>query len=68
MLPQINALNTKIKKLEEAAEINGRRIGMFAIKEKLNELRLDRAQLYASTMKQIRENEMNKGAGSSGSK
>jgi hypothetical protein len=42
-------------------------IGMLAIKEKLDKLKLERAQLYGSTMKQIRENEMKKGAGSSDS-
>lgn len=40
---------------------------MLAIKEKLDDLMLERAQLYASIMKRIREIEM-KGAGPSGSK
>ncbi|KAK3156708.1 hypothetical protein QOZ80_2AG0110770 [Eleusine coracana subsp. coracana] len=65
---RINSLNKKIKKLEDAARKNGGTIGMLGIKEELDKVLHERAQLYASTINCIRENEMKKGAGPSRNK
>ncbi|WVZ96878.1 hypothetical protein U9M48_042460 [Paspalum notatum var. saurae] len=64
----INSLENKIKKLEQAARKNAGTIGLLAIKEKLDKLKLEKAQLFASIMKTIQENKHKDGAGSSGSK
>ncbi|TVU03931.1 hypothetical protein EJB05_50514 [Eragrostis curvula] len=64
----INALSSKIKKLEQAALRNVGTTGLLAIKEQIDKLKSDMEEIYESLMKGIRENEMKKGAGSSGSK
>ncbi|KAF8644464.1 hypothetical protein HU200_066459 [Digitaria exilis] len=67
---KIIAINNKIKKLEEAAVRNVGATGLLAIKEKMDKLKLEMAQLYASVMKSIQDNQKhnNDGAGSSVSK
>nr|CAB3449697.1 unnamed protein product [Digitaria exilis] len=67
---QIIVINNKIKKLEEAALRNVGTTGLLAIKEKMDKLKLEMAQLYASVMKTIQDNQKhnNDGAGPSGSK
>jgi hypothetical protein len=67
---QIISINNKIKKLEEAARKNVGMIGLLAFKEKLDKLKLERAQLYSSVVRGVQENEKHNGggAGSSGSK
>nr|CAB3449756.1 unnamed protein product [Digitaria exilis] len=67
---KIIAINNKIKKLEEAALRNVGPTGLLAIKEKMDKLKLEMAQLYASVMKSIQDNQKhnNDGAGPSGSK
>ncbi|KAJ1262041.1 hypothetical protein BS78_09G076800 [Paspalum vaginatum] len=64
----INSLENKIKKLEQAAQKNVGTIGLLAIKEKLDKLKLEKAQLYAFVMQAVQENKHKDGAGSSGSK
>ncbi|TVT98202.1 hypothetical protein EJB05_56521, partial [Eragrostis curvula] len=64
----INALSSKIKKLEQAALRNVGTTGLMAIKEQIDKLKSDMEEIYKSFMKGIRENEMKKGAGSSGTK
>ncbi|RLM78975.1 hypothetical protein C2845_PM12G12680 [Panicum miliaceum] len=67
---KIISINNKIKKLEEAARKNVGMIGLLAFKEKLDKLKLERAQLYSSVVRGVQENEKHNGggAGSSGSK
>ena len=68
---QIISINNKIKKLEEAAHKHVGMIGLLAFKEKLDKLKLERAQLYFSFVRDMQENEKHNGgggAGSSGSK
>ncbi|RLN07270.1 hypothetical protein C2845_PM11G15780 [Panicum miliaceum] len=67
---KIISINNKIKKLEEAAHKNVGMIGLLAFKEKLDKLKLERAQLYSSFVRGMQENEKHNGgsAGSSGSK
>ena len=57
MLLQINALDSKIKKLEQAALRNVGTIGLLAIKEKMEKQKYEKAQVYASVLKVIQENQ-----------
>lgn len=47
---QIISIDNKIKKLEQAAQRNVGTTGLLTIKEKLDKLRFERAQLYAPIM------------------
>ncbi|CAN6237935.1 unnamed protein product [Urochloa humidicola] len=63
------AIDSKINKLQEAAKRHVGTKGLLAIKEKMDKLMLKKAQLKASVMKGIQENEKHMGAaGPSGSK
>ncbi|CAL4888279.1 unnamed protein product [Urochloa decumbens] len=66
---KFTAINNKIKKLQEAAKRHVGMQGLLAIKEKMDKLILEKAQLHTSVMKSIQENEKHiGGAGPSGSK
>ncbi|CAN6278392.1 unnamed protein product [Urochloa humidicola] len=67
---KIISINNKIKKLEQAAQRNVGITGLLAFKEKLDKLKLEKKQLYASILNGTYENEKPKGAaaGPSGSK
>lgn len=66
LLLQINSLDSKIKKLEQAAFTNVGTLGLLAIKEKMERLKYEKAQVYASVWKVIQENQKhNDGAGGS---
>jgi len=56
-LLQINALDSKIKKLEQAALRNVGTRGLLAIKEKMEMLKYEKAQVYTSVLKVIQENQ-----------
>jgi hypothetical protein len=67
---QIISINNKIKKLEEAAHKNVGVRGLLAFKEKIDKLKIERAQLYSSFVGGLQETEKHNGggAGPSGSK
>ncbi|CAL5022378.1 unnamed protein product [Urochloa decumbens] len=66
---KFTAINNKIKKLQEAAKRHVGMQGLLAIKEKMDKLIVEKAQLQASVMKSIQDNEKHiGGAGPSGSK
>ncbi|CAL4888108.1 unnamed protein product [Urochloa decumbens] len=65
---KIISINNKIKKLEQAAQRNVGMTGLLAFKEKLDKLKLEKKQLYASILNGTYEKEKpNGGAGPSGS-
>ncbi|CAL4969739.1 unnamed protein product [Urochloa decumbens] len=64
---KIISINNKIKKLEQAAQRNVGMSGLLAFKEKLDKLKLEKKQLYASILNGTYEKEKpNGGAGPSG--
>jgi len=66
LLLQISALDSKIKKLEQDALRSVGTIGLLAIKEKMEKLKYEKAQVYASVLKVIQEkHKHNDGAGGS---
>jgi hypothetical protein len=57
LLLQINSLDSRIKKLEQAALRNVGTTGLLAIKEKTEMLKYEKALVYASVLKVIEENQ-----------
>ncbi|XP_066351463.1 uncharacterized protein [Miscanthus floridulus] len=63
---KINSLDSQIKKLEQAALRNVGTRGLLAIKEKMEMLKYEKAQVYTSVLKVIQETQKhNDGAGGS---